>query len=132
MALTEEQMIERLRRIYEAFNRGDFDAVIETAHPDIVMVRAGGQGELRGPDVLRAWMEPDAFESQILEPLEFRVAGNQVLVRVRGTMRGAGSGIEMDIGSWTVWTFDENGKVTRVVIFLDHEEAEALKAMQGG
>jgi ketosteroid isomerase-like protein len=129
MGNPDEQNIERLRSIYERFNRGDFDTVIEMAHPDIVLVRAGGQGELRGAATVRAWMEPDAFESQVLEPLEFRVAGSKVLVHVRGKMRGAGSGIEMEIGSWTVWTFDETAMVTRIEVFLDHEEAEAQRAL---
>ena len=126
----DQELIQRLHQIYEAFNRSDFDAVIELAHPDIVLVRAGGQGELGGAESVRAWMEPDAFDSQQLEPLEFRVDGNRVLVHVRGTMRGAGSGIEMDIGSWTVWTFDDDGRVTHVEVFLDHEEIEAQRALQ--
>jgi ketosteroid isomerase-like protein len=126
----DQELIQRMRQIYEAFNCGDFDVVIEMAHPDIVLIRAGAQGELRGAETVRAWMEPDAFDSQKLEPLEFRVDGNGVLVHVRGTMRGAGSGIEMDIGSWTVWTFDEDARVTRVEVFLEHEEIEAQRALQ--
>ncbi|MGA9372500.1 MAG: hypothetical protein WBV53_11695 [Solirubrobacterales bacterium] len=35
MSLTQEQMIERLRRNNEAFNRGEFDAVIRMADPEI-------------------------------------------------------------------------------------------------
>jgi hypothetical protein len=73
-------------------------------------------------------MEPDAFEEQVLEPLDMRFAGDKVLVRVRARARGAGSGIELDFESWTVWTFDADGLATRVEIFLDHQEADALKA----
>jgi ketosteroid isomerase-like protein len=131
MALTEEQMIERLRHIYDSFNRGEFDTVMTIAHPDIVMVRAGGQPVLRGAEALRAWMEPDAFESQVLEPAEeFRVTGNKVLTHVRGTIRGAGSGIEMEAEAWAVWTFDDQGKVVRIQTFLAHEEAEAVSALE--
>jgi ketosteroid isomerase-like protein len=126
--LTEEQMIERLRRSYELFNRGDFNVLIEVADPEIVLVRAGGQPELRGAEALRAWLEPNAFESQVLEPTEFRVAGNRVLMRVEGTMRGAGSGIEMNAEAWSIWTFGDDDKVTRIENFLAHEEAEAVTA----
>jgi ketosteroid isomerase-like protein len=129
MAGRDEQMIERVRRAYEAFNRGDFDAAIEIAHPDVVFVRPGGQAEIRGAEGMRAWMEPDAFESQAAEPLEFRASGNKVLVRQRATARGAGSGIEMEIEATTLWTFDEDGRVTRVEFFLPHEEDEALGAL---
>jgi hypothetical protein len=79
---------------------------------------------------LLAWLEPDAFESQVVEPTEFRVAGRRVMVHVQGTMRGAGSGIEMPVDAWTVWTFGEDGRVTRVENFLAHEEAGALEALE--
>jgi len=129
MSIPNEEMIERVRRTCDAFNRGDFDAAMEGAHPEVVFVRVGVQSDLKGAEAVRAWMEPDAFESQAVEPFEFRVAGNKVLVRHRAAMRGAGSGIEIEIDSWAVWTFDEDGRVTRIETFLHHEEAEALSAL---
>jgi hypothetical protein len=77
-------------------------------------------------------MEPDAFESQMIEIEEFEVTGNRVLVRQHMTARGAGSGIEMEIESWTVWTFDEDGKATRMEFFLPNEEDKARRALRGG
>jgi ketosteroid isomerase-like protein len=130
VATTEERVIQDLRRYYEAYSRGDFDSVSEMAHPEIVVVRAGGQGEIRGAEAVRAWLEPDALEFQILEPVEFRLDGSKVLVHLRGTMRGAGSGLEMDIGAWSVWTFDDSGRFTRVEVFLEHEEDEAQSALR--
>ncbi|OLE36748.1 MAG: hypothetical protein AUG48_06605 [Actinobacteria bacterium 13_1_20CM_3_68_9] len=73
-------------------------------------------------------MEPDAFEEQALQPVDFRFAGHKVLVRVRARARGTGSGIQLDFYSWGVWTFDADGLATRVEIYLDHQEAEALDA----
>ena len=131
MALTGEQLIQRVRFAYEAFNRGDFDTAIQVVHPDIVFLRAEGQGEIRGAEAMRAWMEPDAFESQVIEPLEFRVSQNKVLVRQQNTARGAGSGIEMEIVSLNLWTFDDEGRVTRSEFFLAHQEVEALSALEG-
>ena len=89
-------MIDALRRAYEAFNRGDFDAAVAIAHPEIEFVPVGGQASLRGAEALRAWMEPDAFEEQRIEPLDFRVEGKKVLVRQHAQARGAGSGINLD------------------------------------
>ena len=129
MNVPEEDLIERLRRSYELFNAEDFDAAIEMAHPDIVFVRAGGQSEMRGADALRAWMEPDAFESQMIEPEEFEAAGTRVLVRQHATARGAVSGIEIEIDAWSLWTFDEEGMVTRMEFFLHHQEDEARRAL---
>jgi len=131
MIVTDEQRIEFLRGEYAAYNPGDFDSVTEMIHPEIVLVRAGRQGEVRGPERLREWMEPDAFASQVLEPLEFHLAADRALVRLRGWIRGAVSGIEMEIGSWTVWTFDDASMVTRIEVFLEHEEQAARRALRG-
>jgi ketosteroid isomerase-like protein len=128
MALTEEQMIDRVRASLDAFNRGDFEAAAEVAHPDIAFLRPGGQSELRGSEALRGWMEPDAFESQTLDPDLSEAAGNKVLVRQRAVARGAGSGIEIEIDTWAVWTFDEDGLVTRIEGYLPYQEAEARRA----
>ena len=65
--------------------------------PTIEIVPPGGQASLRGAAALRAWMEPDAFEEQRIEPLDFRVEGDKVLVRQHAQARGAGSGIELDV-----------------------------------
>jgi hypothetical protein len=131
MGLTPEQMVERLRRTYQLFNAEEFDAALEMAHPDIVFVRPGAQSELRGANALRAWMEPDAFESQLIEPKDFEATGNRVLVRQHATARGAGSGIEVEIESWTLWTFDDDGKATRMQFFLPNEEDEARRVLRG-
>ncbi|HEX3562178.1 MAG TPA: nuclear transport factor 2 family protein [Solirubrobacterales bacterium] len=129
MSIPADDLIERLRDAYERFNAEDFDAAIEMAHPDIVFARPGGQSELRGVDALRAWMEPDAFESQVMRPEEFEAAGSRVLVRQRATARGAVSGIEVEIDSWTLWTFDDDGRATRMEFFLNHQEDEARRAL---
>ena len=124
-------MIQRLRRAYELFSAEEFDAAVEIADPDVVFARPGGQSELTGSDALRAWMEPDAFESQVIAPEDFQVAENRVLVLQHVTARGAGSGIELDIRSWTLWTFNDDGKVTRMQFFLPDEEDEARRALRG-
>jgi ketosteroid isomerase-like protein len=129
MADRDREIVASLRRIYEAFNRGDFDAAIALGvHPDIEVVPVGGQSSLRGAEAVRAWMEPDAFDEQQIEPLEFSIQGNKVLVRQRTGARGAGSGIELDVEIWAVWTLTDDGRATRVEGYLPHQEAEALEA----
>jgi hypothetical protein len=81
-----------------------------------------------GAEALRAWMRPDAFEEQQIEPSEFTVNGNRVLVRDHVRAQGAGSGIEVDVKGWSVWTLNEDGLATRLEFFLDHQRAEALEA----
>jgi ketosteroid isomerase-like protein len=126
--MTDEEMIAVLRQLHDAFNRGDFEAAVQLAHPDVELVRRGGQSSVKGVAALREWLEPDAFEEQRLEPLDFRVNGDKVLVREHATGRGAGSGIEVDAVGWVVWTLDDHGLVKKAQLFLPHEEAEALEA----
>ncbi len=126
--MTDEEMIAALRRLHDAFNRGDFEAVVQLVHPDIELVRPGGMSSVKGSAALREWMEPDAFEEQRIEPLDFRVNGDKVLVREHVTGRGAGSGIEVDFVNCIVWTLDDHGLVKEAQGFLPHEEADALKA----
>ena len=129
MALTEEQMIEAVRRTNDALNRAAFDAAIELAAPDIVYVRPGRLPQLRGPEAIRAWMEPDAFESQKNELLEWEVAGHRVLTRQITRARGAGSGIEVEIESLVVWDFNEDGELARVATYMLDEQDEARRAL---
>ena len=132
MAIPEEELLERLHRGYEAFNRGDYAAATEWVHPDVVMVSLSpGRTELRGAEALRAWMEPDAFESQNSEARKIEIEGNRALIRQHTRARGSGSGIEMEIGSWAVWTFDDEGRVTRIENFLEHDEDEARRVFRG-
>ena len=128
MATRDAALIDALRRTHEAFNRGDFDAAVAIAHPEIEYVPVGGQASLSGAEALRAWMEPDAFEEQRIEPLDFKVGGKKVLVRQHAQARGAGSGINLDQELWAVFTFDDDLLVTRVEGFLPHQESEALEA----
>jgi SnoaL-like domain len=128
MSRENAEVTARVRRGYDAYSRGDFDAAMERTHPEIELIPAGGQPSIRGAAALRAWMEPDAFESQVIEPLEIRLNGSKVLIHQHSTIRGAGSGIEADFLTWSVWTLDEEGRTRRIEIYLDHEEAKALEA----
>jgi ketosteroid isomerase-like protein len=124
----DQQIIARMRRLYEAFNRGEYDAVLELAHPDIELGRPGGLAPIKGAAAVRAWMEPDAFEEQQTQPLEFSVNGDKVLVRARTRNRGAGSGIELENEGFQVWTLAENDLVIRHEYFFVDQEAEARHA----
>lgn len=128
MSESEPEIVSRLRRTYDAFSRGNFDRALEIAHPDIEFIPPGGQAPLRGSEAFRAWMEPDAMEEQRIEPREIRLNGDKVLIHHHAWARGAASGIELEADAWVVWTVDEDGLVTRVEAFLDHEKSQALEA----
>lgn len=123
-----EQNLDKLRHVYHAFNRGDFDEAVTALHRDVEFLPPGGRLVYRGPNGVRRWMEPDALVDQSIEPVDFTVAGNKVLVRQRVTARGASTGLELDAYSWAVYTFDDDGLVIRVEGYMEYDEAEAREA----
>lgn len=124
-----DQNIEKVRRWFDALNREDFDAALELAHPGVEFVPPGGQPPYRGTESVRRWMEPDALLGQVVQPLETTaVTDRTILARQHVTARGASSGIKLDVISWSVWTFDEGGLITRIEIYLEHEEERARES----
>ena len=78
---------------------------------------------------MRRWMEPDAFQEQVVKTFEpVVVTDRTILGRQLVMARGAASGIELDVITWSVWTFDEDGLITRIELYLEHEEERALEA----
>jgi ketosteroid isomerase-like protein len=120
---------ETVRRWLDAFGHEDFDAALALVHPDVVLAPPGDQALHTGAESLRRWMEPDAFPTQAIEVLD-TVPGpdRRILARHHVSARGRASGIELDMISWSVWTFDEDGLVTRIEIYLDRERDQALEA----
>ena len=125
---SDAEIVEKVRAGYDAFNRGDFDGAVAMLHPDVEYIPPGGLVPHQGRAAVRAWMEPSAWASQVIEPLEITVAGSRILMHGRTTARGAGSGIEMAVESWIVMTFDDELLVTRIETFFPHEEAQARQA----
>jgi ketosteroid isomerase-like protein len=124
-----EQNKESVRRWFEAMNAEDFDAAIALMHPDVAFVPPGEQPPYRGAESLRRWMEPDALEGQSFEVLEGVAADDgTVLAKHRVTARGASSGFPVDVISWSVWSFDDDGLIIRGEVFLEHEEDAAREA----
>ena len=122
--------VETVRRCLEAIGSEDLDAPVRLFHRDIVFVPPGDQAPYEGAQSLRRWMEPDAFQGHVVRPLEMVVVTDRtILARLHVTARGRTSGIELDVMSWSVWTFNEDGLVTRIEIYLDHEKDKALEAV---
>lgn len=126
--MRDEEVIQRLHAGYDAFNRGDFDSAAALFHPDAEFIPVGGQAPIRGADQIRAWMEPSAFERQVIELREIVVNGDKALLLLHSEIRGAGSGIEMEVDAWNVMTRNSDGLITRMETFVLHDEAEARAA----
>lgn len=125
MAEDMEQAMKDIRSGYEAYNRGDFDAVAQFLHPDITWNRvADVEQPLHGREAARANMEPVAFEAQESELLEIEASGDWVVCRAVFRGRGAGSGIEVTDEAFHAWRI-RDGLAVEFHYFPTREEALA-------
>lgn len=125
--------VEIVRRSYDAFARGDMDAVVADMHDDIEWQQAQGLphgGTYHGlAEVRRNVFDPldrDWWSEFAAVPSEFLDAGAEVVVlgRYRGTARRTGK--RLDVPFVHVWSL-RGGKAWRFRQFLDtHGWVEAL------
>jgi len=123
-----QENVEMVRRAFEAYNRGDIDAVVTDFASDCEYVPSGalpgGRGVYRGPEGYKrfiGWLR-DGFDDARVDVNDVIDAGNQVLVSVtvRGHGRQSGAAASWDL--WQVWTI-RDGKFVRGQAFTDRTEA---------
>ena len=107
--------VEIVRLGYEAFNRGDVDAVLDLCDPDVEWedIPSLDIPAAVGKDAVRAYFETvmAAWERARREPVEMIDLGeDRVLVLCHVTARGRGSGIELDVDIGDLLTL-RNGRV---------------------
>jgi ketosteroid isomerase-like protein len=127
-----QENVELVRRGYEAFARGDIEAVLELLDPDVdwqpAIAPILGVETVRGREAVRRFFTQDLFEGFDefrADPLSFEDFGDSILVMVRYTGRGERSGIEMDQTFATVYTLRDG----KTVSMHDYStRAEALEA----
>jgi uncharacterized protein len=133
--MAEASLSELIRAGTEAFNRGDHEAVLALLTEDIEWKRVDGLpdqgGTLHGKDAIRAWLAPDVFAEARAEPLEYVQGNGVVLVRSRFHARGAGSGIELDVETYTVYRV-RDGLVWRVENWNGRDDAERSSGLTLG
>jgi ketosteroid isomerase-like protein len=114
-----------VRRSYDAFARGDLDAVVADMHDEIEWQQAQGLphgGTYRGLAAVRANvfapLERDWWSEFSAVPGEFLDAGDEVVVlgRYRGTAKETGK--RLDVPFVHVWSL-RDGKAWRFRQFLD-------------
>jgi ketosteroid isomerase-like protein len=122
-----EENVEVIRRGWDAYARGDLDALLEVFAPEVVTVMdpsgfeartyEGREGVLQSlSDFLESF---DAFEQT---PLEFMDAGERVMTRVRQAAKGTSSGVPVSADVWMVFTLRDR-KVVRYEFFSDERAA---------
>ena len=119
-----------VREIYTAFGQGDVPAILSRLGDDVVWDNSGvasrdcpWNGNFRGkanvPEFFAAVGENLDFEVGVFEPRTFVESGNTVAVvlRLESELRKNGKRLAND--AVHIWTFDDQGLVTRYQHFND-------------
>jgi ketosteroid isomerase-like protein len=122
--------IEAIKRGVEAYNRRDVDAFLEIHDPDVewhpaLQPMLGGEATVyRGHEGVREAIRDldEAFAEHQIVIADIRDLGDQVVAIGHAHGRGKESGAETETPIGYLFDF-RNGKVTRVVAFLDPNEA---------
>jgi len=120
-----------IRRIYEAFNRRDLEAIVkelhEDAHVDFTKSVGPESGVYPGAEGIQRLLDLywEAFEDISIGVEEFVDATDEVVALVVARGRGRGSGVSVEARGPHLWSF-RDGKPIRFTLY--QEKAEALQA----
>jgi ketosteroid isomerase-like protein len=126
--------VEIVRRLIEAWSRGDYPAALDSIDPNIevdaelaVDLSGTHRGRRRLAEMVEAFWRD--FEDQRTEIEEIEEVGSDVVVGVRFFGRGKRSGVETEVHLWHVWTV-RDGKAVRWQILRTRREAMAIAGAQ--
>ena len=131
-----EDPVKIVEAVYDAFQRRDTEAPFEFYAPDIEWDASRGMlgaGVVyHGHDGVRENFRDlfTAFSSIDFEVEEIVETGGHVLATIRESYVGRMSEVEVDRKHYAVWSFEE-GKITRLQVFLDRDQALEAAAAAG-
>jgi uncharacterized protein len=120
---------QRVREVIDAINRGDVDAFLAHTRADFeweVLEASPLAGSYRGRDEVRAYVEEwlSTFDEVRLNIEELVELDEQVLVVIRGSVRGKASGVEVRNHFSQLWTMS-GGTPAAMREYPSREEALA-------
>ena len=120
---------ELVRRLGDAWNGGDVEALLALLSPDVVWEEnpdvPGLRQVYRGREEVREWAEEilEAWESSEVEIEEVKqLSEDRVLGQALIAGRGKGGGVPVELRFWLILSF-EAGKISRRQVFWVREEA---------
>jgi uncharacterized protein len=125
-----QENVEAFKRAIDAYNRRDIDAVLEEIDPEVewlgaVQTLVEGKAKVyRGHVGVRQWVRDidETLADIRLEFFEIRDLGDRLVASGRLRARGKASGAETE-SPFACVVDSKNGKATRVLSFLDPNEA---------
>jgi ketosteroid isomerase-like protein len=121
--------VEVVRRLFDSYERGDYVEAAECLSPDVVY-EVGQELPAHGRAAVRAMWErwDSTWEELETVPEELIDAGDHVLVTVKYSTRGRGSGIKYEERLFDVYTFAD-GKCVHKREFRERSEAAAAAGL---
>jgi ketosteroid isomerase-like protein len=123
-----EENVEVVRKLSDAFNRGDLDAWLGLLSPEVAwesLPLVGFRDVYRGRAEARAWIEQlvEDFEDAHLQIEEITALSNdRVFFGYTQIGRGRGSGLPGELRGWAIlWV--AKGLITRRQVFWTRDEA---------
>ena len=127
--------VEVVRRLTEAWERGDLEAQLAEIDPDVEIVEwpegpdpRTYHGHAGVVEAGRSWAEP--WEWLRNEVSEYVDVGDRVLTCGRIRVKGKGSAVEVGGDAFSLHTV-RGGKVTRIEFFTDRERALKAAGLAG-
>ena len=126
-----QKNVEMVRRCYEFWARRDYSMLPEVFDPDVVLDLSRNvfnPDVYRGHDGLRRYVQvvDEMWEDFDARPTAMIEVGDRIVTGSRISGRGRGSGVEVGMELFNVWTF-RDGRVLEIVGGY-REQAEALEA----
>ena len=130
-----DAVIARLRRGYDAFNRGDLEAVLDDLDPRIEVRERPDAPDPRHAsgreETIAAFRSlQEDFEDYRFELREFHVEGDHLIVVARQSGRGRISGVPVEGDIVHAWRVMDDDRVSGLLAFSTLDEA--LEAVRTG
>jgi ketosteroid isomerase-like protein len=119
-----------------AWNANDWEALERLNASDIEIIAPEGwpeSGKFEGWPAVRRQFErlKDSWSEEHVELVSLESRGDKVLVQSRWLGKGEGSGLDLDLGVWVVYTF-EDGRIVRLEYFLEEAPARRAAGLEAG
>jgi ketosteroid isomerase-like protein len=130
-----ERNVEIVRRIYDGWARGDFNAGVELYDRYVLLVlrpEFPDPGPYLGRMAIGGYMRNQFladFENATITGEEFIEAGDSVVVRIRQAAAGSASGLPVEMSYYIVWTL-RGGAVIRIESIMERDEALAAVGLE--